>query len=427
MTQRKWQTPVLVIADDFTGANDAGSGLARAGARVNVLFDSQSPRGDEQADVWVVSTDSRALSAQDAAERVHRALMHWSPVAREGWLFKKMDSTLRGNLGAETEAALLASGASLALVVPAVPRLGRITRDGECFIHGLRLTETEFASDPKTPVTTANIARRLLEQSTLPCGGLTLAQVRGPQLLALMQQAADSTPSLLVVDAETDDDLQRIAQAASRLAQRPLLVGAAGLSDALTALLVDRHPSPLLAVVGSMSDIARQQIDRIQQQHPVTLVDIDIAELFSRPRWVSFPTWRQTVTKALRAGQHCVVRTCQHNGQREAIAALCEEHQLSRAQLGEEICQLLAQLTAEVLAEAQPGGLYLSGGDVAIAVARGLGASGFQIQGQIAGCVPWGRLLNVTEPLLVMTKAGGFGDANTLVDVIRFIEEKSSE
>jgi len=84
MTQRKWQTPVLVIADDFTGANDAGSGLARAGARVNVLFDSQSPRGDEQADVWVVSTDSRARSAQDAAERVHRALMHWSPVAREG-------------------------------------------------------------------------------------------------------------------------------------------------------------------------------------------------------------------------------------------------------------------------------------------------------------------------------------------------------
>lgn len=427
MTQRKWQTPVLVIADDFTGANDAGSGLARAGARVNVLFDSQSPRGEAYADVRVVSTDSRTLPAGEAAERVRRALMHGWPVARDGWLFKKMDSTLRGNLGAETEAALLGSGASLALVVPAVPKLGRITRAGECFIHGQRLTETEFASDPTAPVTTANIAQRLLEQSALPCAALTLEQVRGSQLLALMQQAADGEPSLLVVDAETDDDLQRIALAASRLAQRPLLVGAAGLSDALTALLVDRRPLPLLAVVGSMSDIARQQTERIEQHYPVTLVDIDSAELFSTPRWASLPSWRQRVTDALRAGQHCVIRTCQHTGQRESIGALCEQHQLSRAQLGDAICQLLAQLTAEVLAETQPGGLYLSGGDVAIAVARGLGASGFQIQGQIAGCVPWGRLLNVTEPLLVMTKAGGFGDANTLVDVIRFIEEKSSE
>lgn len=427
MTQRKWQTPVLVIADDFTGANDAGSGLARAGARVNVLFDSLPSGGDEHADAWVVITDSRALPAREAAERVRHALMRWLPVVRDGWLFKKMDSTLRGNLGAETEAALLTSGASLALVVPAVPALGRVVRDGECFIHGLQLTMTEFASDPKTPVTTANVARRLLEQSALPCSGLTLAEVRGPQLLALMQQHACGAPSLLVVDAETDDDLQRIALAASRLTQRPLLVGAAGLSNALTGLLTERRPAPVLAVVGSMSDIARQQIDRIQQQYPVTLVDIDITELFSTPRWASFSAWCQRVTGAVRAGQHCVVRTCQHNGQREAIAALCEEHQLSRAQLGEEICQLLARLTAQVLPEARPGGLYLSGGDVAIAVARGLGASGFQIQGQIAGCVPWGRLLNVTEPLLVMTKAGGFGDANTLADVIRFIEEKSSE
>ena len=64
---------------------------------------------------------------------------------------------------------------------------------------------------------------------------------------------------------------------------------------------------------------------------------------------------------------------------------------------------------------------------MAIAVAQALGASGFQIQGVVAGCVPHGVLLNSEFNLPVMTKAGGFGDENTLVAAIRFIEETLSE
>lgn len=427
MTQRRWQTPVVVIADDFTGANDAGSGLARAGARVNVLFDSRAAQDLSSADVWVIGTDSRALNGSEAAERVRDALTHWPQALEDGWLFKKIDSTLRGNLGAEIEAALLSSGAGLALVVPAVPRLGRITRNGQCYIHGLLLTETEFASDPKTPVSSASIAARLAEQSRLPATSLPLSAVRGSDLLAELQQAAADGQRFIIGDAESDDDLLRIMQVAAQLPQRPLLVGAAGLSDALSTLLAERQPRPALAVVGSMSEIGQQQIARLQQQQPIALVDIDISGLFATPPWPQREAWRQAVVQALQSGQHCVIRTCQDRSQRESIAALCEQYRLSRAQLGEQICALLAELTRDVLQEVKPGGLYLSGGDVAIAVARGLGAGGFQIEGQIAGCVPWGRLLNVTDSLLVMTRAGGFGDENTLVEVIRFIEEKSSE
>lgn len=427
MTQRKWQTPVVVIADDFTGANDVGSGLARAGARVNVLFDSGPEADRDAADVWVIGTDSRALNAEQAADRVRDVLAHWPQALSDGWLFKKIDSTLRGNLGAETEAALLGSGAEVALVVPAVPRLGRVTRDGQCYIHGLLLTETEFASDPKTPVVSANVAARLAEQSNLPTEMLSLAQVRSADLAMQIQQLVAEGRRLLVADAENDDDLQRVVLAAARLPQRPLLVGAAGLSDALSDMLCECPVRPMLAVVGSMSEISQRQIVRLQQQRSVTLVDIDISGLFASPAWPQREAWHLTIVKALQEGRHCVIRTCQDSSQRASIAALCEQYQLSRAELGEQICALLAGLIREVLESAQPAGLYLSGGDVAIAVSRGLGASGFQIEGQIAGCVPWGRLLNVTNSLLVMTRAGGFGDDNTLLEVIRFIEEKSSE
>lgn len=436
MTRSQWKTPVLVIADDFTGANDAGSGLARAGARVNVLFDAAAQADGQSADVWVISTDSRAVSAERAAECTRAAVERWANIARDGWIFKKMDSTLRGNPGAEIDAALRASGAPAALVVPAVPKLGRTTRGGNCFIYDVLLTETEYASDPKTPVNHASVAARLQEQSALATGLIPLQAVRLPTLAATLATAIEQGQRLIVVDAENDRDLQLIVAAAAELPQRPLLAGAAGLSDALSLLLNEGVATacaadgpgkngPVLAVVGSMSEIAQRQLTQLQQHHDLTLIDVDIEQLFSG--WPDADAWRQRAVNALQQGQHCAIRTCQQASQRQAIAGLCERYALSRQQLGEQICAFLAGLTRDVLAAIVPSGLYLSGGDVAIAVARGLGAEGFRIEGQVAGCVPYGHLLKAKNDLLVLTKAGGFGDDTTLVEVFRFIEEKASE
>ncbi|MGD9423680.1 D-threonate kinase [Pantoea sp. NSTU24] len=419
MNSSIWKTPVLVIADDFTGANDAGSGLARAGARVQVLFGLEASLPDEVADVLVISTDSRAVSAGQAAARVTQVVQHYTTQFQPGWLFKKMDSTLRGNAGTETVAALRASGKTLALVVPAVPRLGRTTRQGHVWVDQRLLTETEFASDPKTPIRSA----RVLDQMQIDGAEIDLATLRSDRLDAVLAAAQ----GVVVVDAENEADLTRLIAAAARLHEKPLLVGAAGLSDALGAALSVRPARPVLAVVGSMSDSAQQQIAVLQQQRPVAIVDVDIAQLFQQPAWPDRTRWIAQAADALRAGRHTVIRTCQHRAQRHAIDALCQQHSLTRQQLGEAICQLLGEMTLSLCRAALPHALYLSGGDVAIAVAQALGASGFNIQGLVADCVPHGVLLSSEFTLPVMTKAGGFGDANTLVAAIGFIEEKSSE
>ena len=427
MTQRQWNSPVVVLADDLTGANDVAAGLAGAGARVCVLFNADGKRDSAKADVWVLNTDSRAVSAEEAARRTYQALNSLLVAEENPWIFKKIDSTLRGNVGAEIEAALLASGASAALIVPAVPRLGRITRFGNTYIHGTLLTESEFASDPKTPIYSANIAARIAEQSALMAREIPLSGLHATELAIGLQAAIEQGARYLIMDAETDEDLQHIMQAASLLPSRPLLVGAAGLSEALCALLSKKTAQPLLAIVGSMSEIAQRQLARLCQLHPVEVIEIDVAQLFDTPAWIDKAVWQQAAQEALRAGKHCVIRTCSEASQRHNIARLCQEYQTSRQQLGEQICLLLADLTRDVIADVSPAGLYLSGGDVAMAVAQGLGASGFEIHGQIAGCVPYGRLIDGKHTLLVMTKAGGFGDENTLIEVIRFIEEKSSE
>lgn len=422
MTQQH-ATPVLVVADDFTGANDAGCGLAKSGAQVNVLFDCLTPLDINLADVWVINTDSRAVEAELAARRVQQAIHHAEAVVKTGWVFKKIDSTLRGNLGAETEAALLACGKSLAIIAPAVPTLGRTTVQGCCFINGTILTETEFATDPKTPVTTANIQQRLHLQTTLPSAHLTREALWDKSQLA--QQVADLQAQdvrLLVVDAETNGDLEQLVQLAAELREKPLLVGAAGLSDALSQQLYRPSRAPMLAVIGSMSEIAQQQIAFLCAHYPTKVIDVDIGELFMQPRWSQRTHWLEETLRALRDGKHCVIRTVSRPEQRLEIDTLCHQHRYSRQQLGEAISQFLGELTRDILQHIVPSGLYLSGGDVAIAVARCLGAEGFTLKGQIAHCVPYGYLLNCYPTMLVMTKAGGFGDEETLADVIRFLE-----
>lgn len=432
---------VFVVADDFTGANDAGVGLAQHGARVSVVFDVNKLHADLLGDAVVINTDSRAACDYVASQRTAEAVAAWQAAGGQGWIIKKIDSTLRGNLGAEVAAALSAAGVPIALIAAASPTLGRVTRHGEVWVNRRLLTDTEFASDPKTPVSSASIAARLAEQTTLPVAELHLDDVRQANLAHRLQQLADEGVRLIILDSDVQDDLTRIVDAARALPFRPLLVGSAGLSDALanTQNFTRKTAWPLLAVVGSMSDITQKQIAVARLRSDVSLVDIDINTLFSSHSTTAMASQCEEAVAALMNGHHCIIRTCHNDHQRFEIDARCQHLGLSRQQLGETISHYLGELTRSIVQALNGssadnanlrwlGGLYLSGGDIAIAVATALGATGFQIKGQIASCVPWGYLLNsVVGTTPVMTKAGGFGNETTLLDVLRFIEEKVSE
>ena len=406
MKENNLNREVVVIADDFTGANDAGVSLALSGKKVSVAF--QTPFTG-QCDALVINSDSRAMAAAEAAEKM---ACYAAEIASACWLVKKIDSTLRGNPGAEIEALLRLSGKRQAIIAPAFPQAGRTTRGGVCLVNGVPVTDTEFASDPKTPVRHAQVALALAEQTAM--AGLVVAP--GELAAALAGDAR-----LVIVDAENDGDLDQTMAAAAACPERPLLVGSAGLCDALARRLA--QPRRLLAVVGSMSEIAQQQIERLREKSHVNTILITVDDVFNH----SLDRYLAQIDAALAAGRHCVVHTCADAGARHRIETLCQQHGLTRAALGERICAFLGELTRRVLEHANPAALYVSGGDVAMAVAHALGAQGFDITGQVARCVPFGRFRGCRWQGPVMTKAGGFGTATTLLEVLHFIEEKLSD
>ena len=172
-----------------------------------------------------------------------------------------------------------------------------------------------------------------------------------------------------------------------------------------------------------MSEIAQQQVARLNEHPRVRRVDIDVAMAFDGDAALD----ARRIVAVLSENNHCVITTRPDSEARKAVEALCRRHGVDRTALGERICAYLARVSALAIAQSQPGALYLSGGDVAIAVAQALGASGFHITGRVAQCVPFGNFLGSSWQRPVMTKAGGFGTETTLLEVVNFIEEKMSD
>jgi uncharacterized protein YgbK (DUF1537 family) len=146
-----------VIADDLTGAAELGAVGRRLGLKAEIVCNSEP---GSTADLVCVDTDSRSCPPAEAAKRAAAAAkLLQSAGAR--WIYKKVDSVLRGNVTAEVEAVMQQLGLNRALVLPANPSLGRIIRDGKYFVQGKPIHRTEFANDPEYPRRSAQVLRML--------------------------------------------------------------------------------------------------------------------------------------------------------------------------------------------------------------------------------------------------------------------------
>lgn len=395
---------ILVLADDLSGAADCGIAFTRSGlSAVVLLSDAGKAATRAAADVLVVDADSRRLPPSAAAavnERLVRRHM------TEGLLlYKKIDSTLRGNIAAELAATTPLAG--LAIVAPAFPATGRTTRGGRVYVNGVPLEATEtWQREKLTGI--ADIAAMLARGGVRPArAGLDL--VRGdPQALrdALVRMDEDGATAV-VCDAETEADLAAIADASALLARRHFWVGSAGLAHHLAraaGIAAAAPPAPLrlrgpvLIAVGSLSGVSRAQAQNLAREPGVVTLTVAPEVLLQGD---SSPDWLDAATRlddALRRGSDVLL------GIGSGGTIPLDE--------GWRLCEALGRLAAPVASRL--GGLVATGGDTARGVLGALGAVGLRLAYEIEP----GVALSVTEggqPLPVVTKAGAFGSPDTLL------------
>ncbi len=168
---------IVVIADDLTGANDTGVQFAKQGLKTIVLMRVPGSLSELDEDVLVVDTQSRALSPAEAYQKVTETALLFKNRDQFQTLYKKIDSTLRGNLGTEIDAIMDVCGLELAIVAPAFPRNGRITVGGCHFLGNAPLEATEIARDPLCPVSESHIPTLLAKQTKRRVGHIGIKSI----------------------------------------------------------------------------------------------------------------------------------------------------------------------------------------------------------------------------------------------------------
>lgn len=397
---------MLIIADDLSGAADCAIGFASAGHRTVVMLDPLNAEAD--ADVIAVDTDTRRLSPGDAGTRTAAAFKALGAPGRR--LYKKIDSTLRGNWAAEVAA--LQPLAGLAIVAPAFPATGRTLQGGRVFVHGEPLETTAIWK-------LENFDRPADVQSMLAAAGLSVARLDvealrddPAELAHRIAAVAASGIQALLVDAQTSQDLLTLARVTSRMDQASFWVGSGGLAREIATLsdlfsaggepdpAAMKHDAPILILVGSLSAVSERQCAMLRERGDVEELIVPPAVLRQGTAHPDWPAWQARIGATLAAQTDLLLRI----GRDDAFDST-EGAQLSTA---------LAALVEPHFDKA--GGLIATGGETARAMLSAAGIGSLQLLAEIEAGVAVGRPLGAgrTHRPGIVTKAGAFGTDHAL-------------
>jgi uncharacterized protein YgbK (DUF1537 family) len=395
---------VAIVADDLTGALDTAARWAQFGLRTMVML-TTARLPDTQA--VAVHTASRAATAEQAYCRAKEAAQR----LRDRCVYKKVDSTLRGNIGAEVEGVLDGLGLQKALLAPTFPAAGRTVQEGILRVHGVPLAETEFGRDSQWPARESHVPTLVARQTRRTVAHLSLeVVVQGEE--AIRRALQDCAAELVVADAVEMEHLYALARAATHMPQPWLCCGSAGLADGwLQALGFGQtageplcwapQAGPVLVVAGSRHPATARQLRQAQEVRGLHLSRLALEEGADSTQW---PQARRMLTEGCHVALTTTFSPYQPGGETGAAAHL-------------------AHATVWLCANSKIFGLILTGGDTADAVCAAMGMAGVQVVGEVQPGIPAARGVGGQgEGLRLVTKAGGFGDELAIVRSIDFIQ-----
>lgn len=422
-----------MIADDLTGANDSGVQLARYGIDTSVLFKNEVD-ALKKHEAIVIDTDSRSLTDSEAYTKVKEA----SEFLKKGSfdiIYKKVDSTLRGNVGAEINAIYDSFHPELVVIAPAFPKNNRYTKDGHHYLNGKLLNETEIAHDPKTPVKESYIPKLIEDQTGKKVGLITYHELKlgKKALLEKIETMISKEVHYVVFDAVVEEDLQHIAQFIVQSNLKVCWVGSAGMANYLPEAykikkqqVMKAGPKgnhPVMLVVGSVSQITRKQLDIVLTESDLRGIELDSVAVVSDPE-----TKQKEIARVLKEARATLNShkgiALYSSGRREDIMRAQDvgrTNGLDKRDVSNHISKSLGQVAATLTHDHAFKGLVLTGGDTAKQVCDQLGVVGFNLIDEIETGIPLGLAIGQKE-FHAITKAGAFGTDYSLLNSIKKLQ-----
>jgi uncharacterized protein YgbK (DUF1537 family) len=413
---------VGVVADDLTGATDTAVQFARVGWPTLVALGRPVATGVAASDtdhgVVAVTTDARAADSPVAQKRTADAVRALVAGGVEQ-LYVKIDSTMRGSVGDQLAGALEAWSekhpSAFVVLCPAYPAMGRTVTGGAVRVHGDPLEAGPAGQDPVTPVRTSVLSELIPGAVRVDSAPLTAVE------LAQRLRSAGHRAPVVTVDAGTDTDLGKIAEAVALVGPQAVPAGSAGLASALAgqwnarpagaraslARAAQARSAPTLVLVTSLNRTARAQQQRLTEvlADRLTAIEPDLCDVMDDERCA---VWRENQLQR------------SYDGYDVVLVSAPTQQSGSAGDTASRVARQLADFAADLHTTLDFAAVVVTGGDGARALVDRWKCTGIAIQDAVLEGIPQGVLVGgEVDGLPIITKAGGFGDHDALVAAVR--------
>lgn len=418
---------VLVIADDFTGANATGVLLKEKGFRsVSFLNYQNANECTDNSDVYCIDTDTRSKDPRYAYNLVKNIANQFRD--KVSLFSKRIDSTLRGNIGSEIDGILDGLQQNYkAVVVAAYPKSGRISIGGYLLVDSKPLQKTGVSEDVKTPVKSSNILNIIKMQSSKNVGYISLDEVlEGPVFLS--NRIANNSNDIIVIDAVSNEDIDVIAKACI-LSKIPIICVDPGPFTAYVSFNLLKQnvydEKRILLVIGSVTELTRKQVKYLLKNRNTLVCNVSVNNIIKN--------LNEEVTKVLKYVKEnyvyykyiCII-TALNDDDVIDLKLLSKTCEMDTEKLSYKISDGLVEIAKQILEdrELKINYVYLSGGDISQEFLRNLNSFAFEIVDEVIPLAVHGLIKGGEyDGLNVVTKGGLVGSENSLDYIVSYIEK----
>ncbi|NEU30528.1 four-carbon acid sugar kinase family protein [bacterium LRH843] len=420
---------LAIIADDLTGASDSGVQLARHGLKTAVLFDlDETSIKDYEAVVF--DTDSRSISPREAYNKV-KVVAEFLKNAGFKHIFKKLDSTMRGNIGAEIDAVYDVVQPDFVMIAPGYPKNNRTILHSTHYLKGIPLGETEISKDPKTPVTISYLPELLKEQTTHQIGTLTVDDIaKGKEYVQeKIKNYFEQKIPYIMIDSTEERHLEQLLNDTKELTYQFTWVGSAGIANYLpdyyalpkkdTKLVIPKSTAPTLTVIGSVNKNSRAQLNVLLEKTSIQAIPFESykAVAGSTERENELERVYQEAALQAQKGLDVVIYSTAEKEDIERAWRTGEASGLGHTEISNEIVKAIGLVCSRLLGEGYFKGVSMTGGDTAKQICSLWDSKGFELLDELEVGVPISKFVGIDD-IYVVTKAGGFGSEDVFIHAI---------
>ena len=420
-----------IIADDLTGANATGVRKSKSGFRPATYFYNKKIISNEDIDTVIIDTDSRYLNKDILKTRINQSLENLFKCNID-FVCKRIDSTMRGNVGNEIDLLLdYVDKESIAVVVPSFPDSERVTIGGYLVVNNIPLHKTDVANNPIMPINTSCISEIIESQSKYEVGLLTINELSGDcnEFIEKFINITQSGKRIVVIDAATNQDIEFIAESLSKIDLPIIPVDSGPFTSSYSKFKVNQkvENSKIIVTVGSATKVTEKQLTYLMDRLDITPIVPDIYKLASFDdnfeneinRCV-----RQAKLK-LKTNETVIVTTNEENLVIIDIQKLAKESNVQPEAVTKRITDGLAIITKKIIDETDYTikGCFTSGGDVTASLTTIMNASGITLLDEVAPLTAYGTLIDGEyDGLPIVTKGGMIGNIRTIYEAIQYLK-----